>query len=403
MVAHRHRMLAAAREAAGYTQETLAAALRVDRSMVQRWEAGHHAPWAYLWPRLARLPVAEAPPPSWQNDPTFRLHRSYPRRLVLGIPAGLVCDVKFDYGSSEGNVRTPVRAALLKQYESLTDSYRRIDYHAGARAVYGDTAAHLDRLLRVADRVPSKLRRRYIALLGDTAQLAAWLAIDGQDYPTARHFCSIALSSAEEGDDPTLHAYALGVRSYIYLHGKRGIEALRPLEGALRVADAPRFAVNPAVRSWLYLAMAEACALAGDRRGGAKALMRAEQLFDSVRQDGVPRWLGFFNAQEHAARLKGRCLMRLGDDRGAIATLQTACESLPERYVRERSGTLIDLATAQLMEGYAGGLSGPEAAADTLHEAWRLALLTNSGRNQRRVRELLPAFKPYAHLENAQA
>jgi hypothetical protein len=45
----------------------------------------------------------------------------------------------------------------------------------------------------------------------------------------------------------------------------------------------------------------------------------------------------------------------------------------------------------------------PEAAADTAQEAWRLALLTDSGRNQRRVRELLPTFKPYAHLEGVQA
>src|SRR5262249_10789149 len=116
----------------------------------------------------------------------------------------------------------PMRAELLAQYEALTDSYRQIDYQAGAGAVYADTVAHLNRLLAAADQVPSTLYQRYSALLGDTAQLAAWLAIDGQDYVTARHFCSIALSNAAESEDPTLHAYVLGVMSYIHLHAKRG-------------------------------------------------------------------------------------------------------------------------------------------------------------------------------------
>lgn len=297
-----------------------------------------------------------------------------------------------------------MRAELLNQYESLTDNYRQIDYQAGSRTVYGDTVAHLNRLLTASDDVPSELYGRYIALLGDTAQLAAWLAIDGQDYVTARHFCSIALSSAEEGEDPTLHAYVLGVMSYIHLHAQRGKEALRLLDGALRIANNPRFGVNPAVRSWLYEAMAEAYAFAGDRKAGAQALGEAEQLFDAVQLDSVPHWLGFFNAQEHAARLQGRCLMRLGEGRAAVATLQTACDLLPDQYVRERSGTLIDLAAAQLMEvNTVTSPPEPEAAADTAGEAWRLALLTDSRRNQRRVRELVLAFQPYAHLESVQA
>jgi len=295
-----------------------------------------------------------------------------------------------------------VRAELLAHYESLTDNYRQIDYQAGARAVYGDTVTHLNRLMTAADHVPSELYGRYIALLGDTAQLAAWLAIDSQDYSTARHFCSIALSSAEEGEDPTLHSYVLGVMSYIHLHAQRGNEAVRLLDSALRIANTPRFGVNPAVRSWLHEALAEAHAFAGNHAAGAKALAEAERLFDTVQADDVPHWLGFYNAEEHATRLKGRCLLRLGDARAAITALDSACELLPEQYVRERSGTLIDLAAAHLLES-GKAAPEPEAAADTAHEAWQLALQTDSQRNQRRVRELLPAFKPYANLEIVQS
>jgi DNA-binding XRE family transcriptional regulator len=416
LVAKRRRVkLRAARAAAGYTQEDLAAALYLDRTTVVRWEAGRHTPLPYLWPKLAKLlgvskerlqelfadeelpgqdlqaylPPNAAQPPAWSIVGGPHPSATTP----INLP-----DRPQPFGS------LPMHAELLAQYESLTDSYRQIDYRAGSRAVYGDTVAHLNRLLTAAGQVPSKLYGRYIALLGDTAQLAAWLAIDGQDYVTARQFCSVALSSAEEGNDPTLHAYVLGVMSYIHLHAQRGHEAVRLLDGALRIANTPEFSVHPAVRSWLYEATAEAYAFAGDRKAGATALSRAEELFDAVQADTVPKWLGFFNAQEHAARLQGRCLVRLGEGRAAITTLQTACELLADQFVRERSGTLIDLAAAQLMEtSPATNPPDPEAAATTTQEAWRLATLTDSGRNQRRVRELLPAFEPYTHLDSVQA
>src|SRR5262245_34972967 len=56
MAAKRRRAeLVAARKAAGYTQEGLAAALYVDRASVVHREAGRHVPQPYLWPKLAQL------------------------------------------------------------------------------------------------------------------------------------------------------------------------------------------------------------------------------------------------------------------------------------------------------------------------------------------------------------
>ncbi|MGH3873671.1 MAG: helix-turn-helix transcriptional regulator [Pseudonocardiaceae bacterium] len=51
----RRMRFARVRKTAGFTQESLAEVLEVDRSTVARWEAGHHEPWPYLRPKLARL------------------------------------------------------------------------------------------------------------------------------------------------------------------------------------------------------------------------------------------------------------------------------------------------------------------------------------------------------------
>ncbi|MGH3760517.1 helix-turn-helix transcriptional regulator [Actinophytocola sp.] len=55
MTGRRRGAFAAARKAAGHTQESLAEALHIDRATVNRWEAGRHAPLPYVRPKLARL------------------------------------------------------------------------------------------------------------------------------------------------------------------------------------------------------------------------------------------------------------------------------------------------------------------------------------------------------------
>jgi transcriptional regulator with XRE-family HTH domain len=47
--------LVAARKTAGLSQERLAKQLDVERSTVQRWEAGHSTPQPWHWPRLATV------------------------------------------------------------------------------------------------------------------------------------------------------------------------------------------------------------------------------------------------------------------------------------------------------------------------------------------------------------
>jgi tetratricopeptide (TPR) repeat protein len=288
-----------------------------------------------------------------------------------------------------------VTEAVVADFETLTDAYRRLDYRDGAQTVSADVAVHLRRMLEVSNRTSTTAAyRRVLRAVGDAAQLAAWLAIDGQRYEQARGYCQLALSVADKANDRALHAYTLGVVSYIHLHGGDSRGALRVLGTAQELATR---GVPAAVTSWLGEAAGEAHGLAGEGHRGLAALAEAERAFDAVTVDNTPAWLTFFNADCHAARLKGRCLMRLRRPREAVGSLYEALTLLPAHFVRERSGTLIDLAYVYTQ------MRQIEHACDVATQADILARRTGSERNRKRLRQLLCELMPWTHLDCVQS
>ena len=288
--------------------------------------------------------------------------------------------------------RSKVTETEVEDFEVLTDTYRHLDYRDGAGAVSADVAAHLQHMIEATDRATSGAKRGLLLATGDAAQLAAWLAIDAQDYRRAETYCRLSASLAEKAKHPALQAYSLGVASYIHLHAGNGRAALSILDTAQGIAAR----TAPAVRSWLREASGEAHGLVNEHRHGLTALAEAERFFDKTTIANTPVWLTFFNADCHAARLKGRCLTRLRRPAAATRALYEALTLLPPTFVRERSGTLIDLAIAYTQ------LHKIEQACHVATEADQLARRTSSHRNRNRLRQLLVDLMPWTHLECVQ-
>ncbi|MEU9891123.1 hypothetical protein [Sphaerisporangium sp. NPDC051011] len=282
-------------------------------------------------------------------------------------------------------------APLIETFRRLTDTYRVMDYQTGAQSVQPQVAGHLTHMLQLTGKAPTTaIGRDLYQAVGDAAQLAGWLAIDSQHYGQAQSYCQIALAAADQAGDRGMRAYTLGVMSYIHLHAGHGQDALKLLSTASELATK---GVPPAVRSWIAEAASEAHAFAGDPSAGMRALHQAERAFDGVTTGNTPAWLSFFNNEAHAARLLGRAFMRLRRPAEATTALHEALNLLPDTFVRERAGTLIDLAYVCIQK------QEIEEACHVALNAEALARATASERNLRRLRELLVELMPWTGLE----
>jgi hypothetical protein len=109
----------------------------------------------------------------------------------------------------------------------------------------------------------------------------------------------------------------------------------------------------------------------------------AERAFDGVSVDNTPAWLGFFNADCHAARLKGRGLMRLRRPRQAVGALYEALTLLPGAF---RAGALRYPDQPRVVYVQ---MCQVEHACDVAAQADILTRRTGSERDRKRLRQLL--------------
>jgi DNA-binding XRE family transcriptional regulator/tetratricopeptide (TPR) repeat protein len=262
MTASRRRGLASARKAAGYTQESLAFALDVDRTTVIRWEAGDNEPQPYLWPRLARLlrispdqlrqllalpaETASSAAPSVRSAAGELLGLMSPevdRRTVLrGAAAGaalVLQDAEALRRELTGAIdHAAMSDASLDDWEHTVYQYGLANYYRSPTSLLTDLTADFAELRRLLDQrrailVPNRLTRIVAQMAGLMSGTLLRL-----DQPTAaRNWARTAKVVADKAGDSQLHAWVLGQEAYAHYYGGNLIQAAHVAAHAQHVAN----------------------------------------------------------------------------------------------------------------------------------------------------------------------
>jgi transcriptional regulator with XRE-family HTH domain len=254
-VATRRRGFVALRKAAGYTQESLAAELNVDRSTIIRWEAGENEPQPYHWPKLASLLGVSADelrrllaePAGRGVAPTAveLLNSTTPvidRRAVLaGSAAAAVL-----LGDAEA-LRRVLAGAVdhAAMSEASLDDWEHTVYQYGLAFRYRQPTsllvdltndfAELSRLLerRQAILAPTRLTRVVAQMAG--LMCGAFLRLD--QHTAARNWARTAKIVAKESGDNKLHAWILGEEAYSHYYDGNLVQAVSLSGQAQHVAN----------------------------------------------------------------------------------------------------------------------------------------------------------------------
>jgi transcriptional regulator with XRE-family HTH domain len=337
MTVRRHA-LAERRKAAGYSQEALAEALRVEPSTVGRWERGETAPQPWFRPKLARvLNVSRV------ELETLLIATDTAAELDL-VPGGELSELthveRLRHRLTDTLSSSAVTGASLDDWEQTVLRHGQAARDRPPGLVLSDLGADLADLqpALVRCRTSSALRR----LTCVTAQLAGLVCltlIKLDERRTFRGWARTARLAADEASDPLTFAWVRAQEAYGHFYSGDHTEAIDVAQHAQSLADS-----TPCIGAVLAAALearAQA-ALAREQETGA-ALARAETMLS--RLDDASTGTSAFNYNEAQLRFhEGNALTQLHDTARAWPAQQRALELCPASDYMDRTLTLLDRA-----------------------------------------------------------
>ncbi|WP_326688328.1 MULTISPECIES: helix-turn-helix domain-containing protein [unclassified Streptomyces] len=398
--------LADRRKALGYSQETLAHEVGVDRRTVGRWEREESEIQPPIRPRLAsalgmslseldalttkahvRSPNLAGPPPNGcpaSETIDDMIRREFLRAIAVtsaltGLPANAA------EALADGANRAQ-SADFLRMNEHLWRVYQGARSKSSVLPVVREQLTSLNSALR--DRSAAEFRSMCSAA-GDLFQLAGELAFDGNRYTDAAASYGLAASASKDAREYDLWACALVRHAYVDMSGRQYREASEVLSAADGIAK--RGDSSLATRYWVASVQAEAYAGLGDLAACERALDTAEEVstLDAAAHNGG--WLRFDGsrlAEERGARYVQLGRLDLAESALMNALRQSALAN--GHSYRRRGAVLTDLAAIGAKR------HDPDQVVSFGREAVRLAKESGSGYVTRRLRGLREEFSPLA-------
>ncbi|GAB4085945.1 hypothetical protein GCM10028784_25750 [Myceligenerans cantabricum] len=322
----------------GFTQETLAEQLQVDRSTVARWEYGSVEPTPWLRPMLAQ---------ALQADPA-----ELADLLVVAEAHSATVE------SAEPNI--VVLGAYLDTIET------RYDTEASA-VLLADAA---DMLARVAAAREAGSPARDVDSIEAKAAIfmgkVVWDASQRKESRSPRQYFNRAIAAAHRVGDPVTQAGALLRSCYLSLYSDKDPAAA--LQLAQQSAELAERSSNVLTGLGLLHA-AESFAMLGKRRETERSLAAAEtRLGRTVDDDPASAWF----SPATFDRLAGSCYLSLGDGSRAQPILEEARTQLGAGS-KSRAIVTGNISLALIRQGL------PDEAATVLHEAIDLVEANQGG------------------------
>lgn len=348
MTLRRHG-LAQRRKAVGFTQESLAERLGVERSTVVRWEAGETEPLPYIRPEIAQALQISI-------DHLARL-LSEGRQEKTGneSPAG-------DTGESTTPSRpfVPQNGFPVSRKKCVDpdvdmvamQSFRAADKKVGGGHLYGTVVNYLHtqlapRLFEVGHGTDA---RRVFTSAASLTELAGWMAHDaGNDATAQQHFVR-SLDLAKVGKDRQLAAHICASMSHLANHRRRPHRAIQLARQGTNTLHG--FPQSP-LHAQLFTMQAQGMAALGRTSECTTLLMDAEKALSAPIDAHEPSpWVSPFDEGSFAHEA-ARCMRALGHFGQARQQAQRVLELRPPDRTRSRAFGQLILATVLVAQGEA--------------------------------------------------
>ncbi|WEV25634.1 helix-turn-helix transcriptional regulator [Streptomyces sp. 71268] len=374
------------RRACGYSQESLADALGVDRTSIGRWERGESDPRPFLLPKLAAL----------LRVTLLELDALLQRDAITVAPVPRTKDGDLDDVIRRDFLQMVTTATMLSDlgalgeapddehtYQSMNDHLWRLHARAQSRSpLFPLVHSQIAELTSALDGAGSEsVRRQLCGEAAELFQLAGEVLFDCGKYTDAAHCYTLAASAAKEVDSPDLWACALTRYAFIRLYADHDSgKAVQLLDHAAALAQ--RGDSSLSTRHWVAAVQAEAYAATGDVDSCQRALDRAVEVH-ALRGDSRNRgWLRFDGSR--LAEQRATCYVRLRRFDLAEPVLGEVLQK--KLSTRRQSSVLTDLAMVGAQRG------DVDQVVDCARQAVTLAQRNASSYTVCRLRTLQPTL-----------